>query len=174
MTENCVWIRTDPDPEGTYRPTLEIDDDTALILTAETATIYASEILRAVAIGEHEAAIYAQLMKASGGDQEHVAMAIADLRNDRPMLDTDTPLRLIPGISALTSQAFFAVEVRGSRVGQWTAADARQHALTVLEAVHVAELDSAYWRFLRTHVDTSDDVARALVGDLANHRAVAS
>lgn len=170
MTDTCVWIRTDPDPDGTYRPTLEIDDDTALILTRETAATYASEILRAVAIGEHEAAIYAQLIKVSDGDQAHVGMVIADLREDRPALDTDTPLRLIPGISAINGRAFYGVEIRGQLVGQWTAEDARKHALTVLEAVHVAELDSAYWRFLRTHVATSDETARTIVGDLANWR----
>lgn len=168
--DSCVWIRTEPDLDGTYRPVLEIDDDTSYPLTADSAAIYANEILRAAAIAEYEAAVVAQMTKVSGGDATTAAQVVGDLRGDRPDTTPLTPLRLIPGVSAFTGEAFLIVEIRGQQVGQWTTAAAREHALFALEAVHVADLDSAYLRWLRSGPAVDEPRARAVVEDLANFR----
>lgn len=172
-----VWIKTAPDLDGVYRPVLEFDEDTSHPLDQKSAMEYAYEVLRAVAIAEYEAAIYAQLsqvMQPHLGDSEELKQTIAavldDLRKDRAPATWSTPLQLRPGVSAFSGEAFLHVEIKGKLVGQWSMADARDHALGVVESVHIAELDSGYWRALRSLINIEDDRARNVVQDLVNHR----
>lgn len=168
--ETSVWIRTAPDIDGTYRPVLEIDDDTSYPLTAKSAVVYANEILHAAAIADYEAAVLAQMTKVSNVEATIAAQVIGELRADRPDTKPLTPLRLIPGVSAFTGEAFLTVEIKGRVVGQWTPAAAREHARFALEAVHVANLDSAYLRWLRSGPNIEEHRARVIVEDLANFR----
>jgi hypothetical protein len=163
-----VWIRTAPDADGVYRPVLEVDADTAYNLTEDSACKYAMYVLRAVAVAEHDAAVFRQLKEITGSE-DAAAQLIRDLREERPPLVPLLPLVLVPGVSALTKEAFLDIEIHGSKEGQWTMADAREHALTVLEMVCVADLDGAYLRILKT-IGIEDDRARAVIGDLGNWR----
>lgn len=170
-----IWINTGL-VDNTYRPVIVFGEGDELPLDIETALTYAMEMLRAVATAEHEAAVYAQLSKISiqAGDpdkaQELAGMVIAGLRDDRPEPVSTVPLRLVPGVSAFTGKAFLSIEIRGKAVGQWTAEDARDHALTMLMLTIVADLDSAYLRALRALIGLDLDTATAVVNDLQNFR----
>lgn len=167
---DCIWIRTDPGIDGVYRVELEFDEDNSYGLTEASALVYAMEILRAVAYAEYDAAVLAQMQKVTDGNTELGVQILADLREDRPETSSVTPLRLIPGVSAFTGEAFLRIEVAGKSVGQWSSDDARGHAAGVLESVIVAELDSAYLRMLRSLVGLAEGPARGAVADLANYR----
>lgn len=162
-----VWVRTDPTPDGVYRPTLEFGGDVAHVLDEHSAAVHALEVIGAVAEAEHDAAIVAQLTKLTG-DRDAAGLIVAGLRADRPPVTWSTPIQLTPGVSAFSGQPFLVVSVNGKQIGQWSVADARGHATYVLAAVRAAQLDSAYLRSLRS-IGLDDPTARAAVGDLANY-----
>jgi len=162
-----VWIRTVPDMEGIYRPVVELDDDTSHPIDDVTAVAYARAILVAVAYAEYDAAVIRQMTTVC--NQEAAVDLVRRMRGDRPLLVWPAPLELEPGVSARTGEAFLAVSLHGLRVGQWDMAQAREHALGVLEAVEVAPLDSAYLRALRA-IDVEEGRARVVVDDLARYR----
>jgi len=163
-----VWISTKLDQKGVYRPVLEVDSDTKYTLTEDSACKYAMYVLRAVAVAEHDAAVFRQLKEVTGSD-EAAAQLIHDLRKERPDLVPLVPLVLVPGVSASTGKAFLHVEIHGSKEGQWTMWDAREHALAVLESVCVADLDGAYLRILKA-IGIEEDRARTVIGGLGEWR----
>lgn len=171
MTDSpgSVWVRTVPDPDGTYHPVLEIDEDTAFPLTPDTAHAHATAVLAAVARAEYDAAVLHQM--GSGGEQnrQHAGQLVRALREDRPPIAWPSPLTLDPGVSAFTGRPFVVVQIHGRPVGQWTPQDARGHAVHVLEVVEGARLDTAYHqRLVGFGVDPGK--AARIVDDLGNHR----
>lgn len=169
--KSTIWIKTQPDIEGTYRVVLETGEDASIFLDEHAAMAYASEILRAVASAEYDAAVLAQMSRIAqkGEVDEMSAMVVTDLRQERPPLQWSTPLALVPGVSHRTRKAFLTVELNGLAVGQWDLKDAREHAAFVVEAVHAADLDNAFYRLMRK-MDVDDPTARSAVGNLAKHR----
>ena len=96
---------------------------------------------------------------------------VTDLRADRPPLDaaaTD-PLTFTPGVSLARRHPSLALHRHGEQIGQWEVGDARGHALHVLEAVAVADLDAAYRRALVGMVDLDEATAVVVVDDLRHH-----
>lgn len=171
--ENAVWIKTEPAFDGSgYVVTLEASDDVAVTLDPDAATRYAWGVLDAAHRAAYDAAVFKQLTRKLKLDLETVAQLVVDLRKDRPELDpaATAPLVLQPGVTK-TFKPFVTVSLRsGAKLGQWELEDARQHALRALEAVKVADLDSAYHRTLVGLVGI--EVARAdnVVDDLGNYR----
>lgn len=169
-----IWIKTQPDINGIYRVAIEFGEDQSVFLGPADAMVYVSEILRAVACAEYDAAVLAQMTKVIPKKKnlaaETAAMVIVDLRKDRSPLKWSTPLALVPGVSNRNAKAFLTVELNGKPIGQWDADDAREHATGVVEAVHAADLDGDFYRLLRGTMDLDDRTARAAVGDLAKHR----
>lgn len=164
-----VWIRTSPDPEGTYRPTIDVGDDVAYILTRESATEHVFNVLSAVAEAEYDAAVLRQMNNIVDEPQAAIQVVL-DLRKDRPDPISVGPLVFRPGVSTRTGNAFLKVMLNGKALGQWTIQDARDHALRVLEAVLVADLDAAYLRTLQTLIQIDEQTSRSIVGDLFKWR----
>lgn len=171
MTDDpgTVWIRTTPAAHDTYRPVLEIDDDTAHDLGGGTAWRHAHAVLEAVARAEHDAAVIRQMGSPDADNAQRAAQLVALLREDRPPIEWPTALTLEPGVSAFTGDAFLHVSIRGRAVGQWTIADAREHATAALEADSVATLDGAYLHLLKA-CGVPATKALSVVDDLAQHR----
>jgi hypothetical protein len=169
LSDEAIWVRTDPTPDGVYRVTMTWGDDRALVLDREAAAAHAGEVLAAVAEAEYDAAVVRQLTTLTG-DQENALMVVRGLRKDRASAAPTTGLGLVPGVSAFTRRAYLKILMDGKPIGQWDPADARQHATFVLEAVRVAELDSAYLRMLRGVVGLDDQTARGTVGGLGQYR----
>lgn len=169
---DAVWIKTEPSLDGsTYVVTIEASEDRAVTLTPDRALRHASEVLSTVARAEYDAAVFAQMSALGNLEPEAVGQLILDLRRDRPNLDPEAtqPLRLEPGVNA-SGKPFLALYLDDRQVGQWGPADARRHALGVIEAVHAADLDSGYYRALTGLVGLEEPRARNVIDDLIKHR----
>ena len=168
--ETAVWIKTEPTLDGQgWMVTVEVNEDTALTLDRESASGYAYAVLGAVAHAEYDAGVLRQMSERI--DERSGMQLVIDLRKDRAPLDQTAlgPMRLVPGVTA-QHKPFLTLEINGDPVGQWTIPDARTHALNVLEAIIVADLDGDYLRCLRGVVGLEEPVARNIVDDLQNWR----
>ena len=169
---HSVWVTCEPQDSGGYAPTLALTPDQAVTLDEATAASYALAVLDAVQAAEYDAAVLAQLRTALGMDTASAAGFIAgQLRSRRaPLRGTGTPLRLDPGVSQRDRRGFLGVAIDGRPAGQWELADARDHALGVLEVVVAARYDTAYYEALTGAVGLGDEIARAVVADLGRYR----
>jgi hypothetical protein len=173
----AVWVTSEPTPDGGYVVSLEFDDDTARPLHGEVETTrYVEAVLTAAGWAEYDAAAVAQLCGKMGMPLEVAGQAVTDLRQNRPAIDDEAtaPLRLTPGVAGNPAadgvrHAFIAVHLRDKQLGQWTVADARGHALHVLEAALNTRMDAAY-RLLLHEFGLDDETARAAVMDIGNFR----
>jgi hypothetical protein len=167
-----IWVKTDmPADESGFVVTLETDDDTARILTPADALNHASGILAAVARAEYDASVLRQMTEGLDLPLETAGQMVGDMRADRPPLDPalTAPIELTPGVNANLAP-FLMLSLHGALVGQWTMADARSHALAVIEAATVADLDSAYFRTLVGMIGIDKGRARRTIDDLVNYR----
>lgn len=176
MTHNAdhdaVWIKTEPTVDGSaYVVTIEASDDRSVVLTPDRALRYADAVLAYVARAEYDAAVVKQLRNLVD-DMQAVGQIVTDLRNDRPPIadDATAPLSFESGVSAFTGEAFLHIAIDGKKVGQWDIPDAKAHALEVLESVSVADLDSGYYRALRSRVGLDESRARQVIDDLGKWR----
>jgi hypothetical protein len=170
--QSAVWIKTEPTVDGSaYVVTIEASQDRSTVLTPDRALRYASTILGHVARAEYDAAVVRQLGDLIE-DRKALGQMLTDLRQDRPPIDDDAtaPLSFEGGVSAFTGNAFLHIAIDGRKIGQWDIADAKAHALGVLEAVSVADLDSGYYRVLRGMVGLDEGRARQIIGDLGKWR----
>lgn len=168
--ENAVWIRTEPTIDGAgWMVTMELDADHTLALDRAAAMECAYVILGSAAYAEYDASVLRQMR--ARVDDEHAMRLVVDLRKDRPDLDWSlmAPFSLVPGVNS-KAEPFLTVHMKGEPVGQWSLPDARTHAITILEALVVADLDAAYLRCLKGVVGLDDPIARTVVGDLADFR----
>jgi len=165
-----AWIHTEPTPDGTgYMVTLIVDEDRSISLERPVAMEYAYTVLKVVSYAEYDAAVLKQITQRV--DRESAMQIVVDLRKDRPEPDfaVMTPLSLEPGVNT-RGEAFVVVKKDGEQVGTWSVEQAREHALTILEAISVAELDEAYLRCLKGVIGVEGHIAQAMVGDLQEFR----
>jgi hypothetical protein len=171
--DNAVWVNSEPSIDGgTYTVTVQYTSDRARTLTRDEGFRYVSTVLDAVNRAQYDAAVLRQFTRVLDADLSMAAEVVKSLRKDRPPLNEEdiAPLRLIPGVSAHTGDAFLEVHVEDKRLGQWDAKDALEHITYVLEAFPVADLDAAYYRVLVGVYGVDPDRARGMVGDLVNWR----
>lgn len=171
QTDQTVVRITSTDTDLGYVAAVSVGPDLIRTLTRTEALAHAAAVLDAGQRAEYDACVVRQMTDHSGIGEQATALLIADLRKDRPPLDEKAlvPLGLEPGINR-QHEPFVTVSVHGTRVGRWTPADCRRHALGVLELVAAVDLDSAYLRALRGLVGLDETRARNVVGDLVNYR----
>lgn len=166
-----VWVKTEPTLDGSkYVVTLEASNDVSFAFDPDSAMRYASYVHAMAAYAEYDAAALAQMTLKLALDEGDAVQFVSSMRADRPTPEHEWPLSLTPGVSMQTKKGFLTIHVAGEAVGQWDPEDARGHASHVIEAVTVADLDSAYVRLLRGSVGVSDSTARQVVDDLQNYR----
>lgn len=174
MSDDTVWLRSSPDIDGTYRLTLEVDQDSAYTLDSATAAAWADYVLATLARADYDAAVIRQLTEVCSADPEAKQIAVqmvGDLRKDRPELTSPLPeLVITAGVSVFSGDGFLTIRHRGKSLGQWELDDARGHAAGVIEIRHGVELDSAYLRGLIGVIGLDEGRARAVVGDLGKWR----
>lgn len=164
-----LWIRTEPTIDGAgYIVVVEADADHAFTLNPRAALQYAAAVTAAASRAEYDAAISAQLT-AAGGTRKDVAATILDIREDRPDLVFPPELTFVPGVNP-AGKAFIRIDIAGKAAGQVSPAAARSHALGILEALQVAQLDATYLEHLTTKVRLDERSARHVVAELINHR----
>jgi hypothetical protein len=169
--DNVIWIRTTPTPDGNaYVVVLEFDTDTARTLTPDEAMAYARTLLRAIAYAEYDAAVYKQMRKLEV-DHSGIGGLIADIRRDRPPIDPEptAPLVFAPGVNLL-GKPFVTLHRDGEPIGQWNVRPARRHALGVMQAVAMADMDTLYLRTLTAAVGVDEGLTRQAVSDVGSWR----
>lgn len=168
---STVWIRSEIAADGAYIVSLECGDRVAP-LAPDAAMRHASQVLAAATTAEYDAAVFLQMHKRLAVTVRDAAGLLQDLRSDRPPLvfDAQPFLRLEPGVSSTTHKAFLSVFLDDRRVGQWTVPDAEGHAVAVLNAIAVADLDAGYRRLLIGVIGIDEGRAHAAVEDVESFR----
>lgn len=166
-----LWVQSDVTPDGTYVVGLHYGPDRAWVLTRDEAIQHATTVLAQVERAEHDAAVIALLHKKLGMPLATASEFVAkDIRVDRPPLPDVSPITLVPGVSHRTLRPFLRLELDGEGIGQWDLDGGRQHAVFVLQTVEAVESDARLHRALVGLVGMDEGRARAVVGDIANHR----
>lgn len=168
-----IWVIPGVDLDGNYRLTIEYTKDSAVTLDQPGTIAYATELYTAAAYANYDAAVLAQATGKLDMAIEAAAVIITSLRDDRPPLNQDALglLKIDTGVSRATHKPFLHCSLIDNPLEwQWDPQDADQHASHVLQVYPVANLDSAYRRYLVSTVGLDSDHARAVVGDLANWR----
>lgn len=168
--EYKVWALSDIQADGLYMVTISFSDDDVFTLTDDQAFLYATAILEIANIAEYEAAILSQLKATSMTERQAAEFIATEFRPLRSIPVTGTPVKLIPGISNRTKKAFLIIQYKGKDVGQWDFEDALDHARAVLDVIFVARLDNIYHHILTSKIEVGDEMARAIVMDIAKHR----
>lgn len=156
-------------PDGRYGIVLSWGD-TVRWLSHEDVLLHCTETVRAAVCAEHDAAVFKQLTGKLELPATHAGETLQDLRDRRPPADAQAlqPLGLEPGVT-LDGKPFLVVSVGGRKVGQWTPADARNHAMACLELAAAVPLDNAYFDFMTGDGVMPQHVGRNVVGDLGQY-----
>jgi hypothetical protein len=178
-SDDDVWIFTEPLVDGSgYMVTINAGKDKAATLTPGGALRYAQHLLWVASRAEYDSLVGQQLYKLMKDQpfqdeppEATVAHLINDLRKDRPELDDTVtyPLTFSPLVNTRWEpHVEVSVDGQGTK-GQWDLTAARRHALGVLEAVHVADLDAGYLRLLKS-IGIEEGTASAVVNGLSELR----
>jgi hypothetical protein len=166
-----LWVQSDVAPDGTYVLGLHYGDDHAWVLTRDEAIQHAVAILTQAERAEYDAAVLGLLHGKLGLPLEDAAMFVAnDIRPDRPPVEEPGPVKLTPGVSQRNLHGFLTLHLDGNPIGQWEIADARQHAMYVLQGIAAVDNDAALYRLLIGAIGLDEGRARAVVEDIANYR----
>lgn len=167
---DMLWVRTEPTLDGKgWTTTVDFDDDHSISLAPGQVVAYSNALLMACATADYDAAVFAQLVKRVKSEN-HAIMTVMDLRKDRPEPVEVEGYSFVGGISHKTKRGFITINFNGEGLHQLDVEPARGHALHVLEALIVADLDAAYLTHLRGIVGLEEPVARAVIAELAVHR----
>ena len=176
----AVWVSSWAMPKGRgYGVRMRLGS-TTWGLTPDDAVAHATAAIRAAVTAEHDAAVATLLAGKLSVPLRDVAMLFErDLRPDRPDLDAHTdPLLLRPGVAvdegvdrSRTFRPFVALHLadEDGQAGEFTPADCRHHATSVLDTIAGADLDSGFRRLLVGTLGLGEARASAVIADLGNH-----
>lgn len=178
----AVWVESGVAPDGTYVVELHAGGDWSTILDRDRAIAYAAAVHDIAARAEYDAAVYRQLTAKGVHPAQVTAFVVDDLRPERPPAEyaiaVTAPLAFTPGVSA-DNGPFVLVHLHlpgpptgtpDALISQWTPAEARTHAGHVLDTLAVVDLDAGYRRLLVGVMGLDDPTARAVIGNLGEHR----
>jgi hypothetical protein len=165
-----IWLRDQPDEDGTYHLSIEISPDDEAPLDADTAYRWAREVLSAVAQAEYGAAVVRQAgeLGLDDVDAAHLLNALREVHAGQTPVTMLRGLSVVPGVSASTREPFLHLRRDGKTTAQWTPDDARRHALDVVEGVETAALDTAYRQVLEDRVGLDRLKAMVMVEHLGH------
>lgn len=162
-----ISLYSEVTPEGRYGIVIA-RGETERWLTYDEVLLHCTATIRAAVSAEHDAAVFKQLTGPLKLPLTHAGETVNDLRKRRPPVDAQAlqPLGLTPQVTA-AGKPYLLVKMGGHTVGQWSPADARQHALACLELAAAVALDNNYYDFM-TGADgvMPENVARNVVADL--------
>lgn len=168
--ERAVWVSSAVSARGGYLITVHYTPDRSVSLDPIRALTYVSAAIGVAARAEYAAAVLKQL-KGIGIDDKHAGPTIGELMHDGwEGAELAEGVRLVPLIAKRDRQAYIRLEVDGERITQWRPADARQHALQLLDVRACVDLDARYRHYLTDTIRLAEETAAALVGDLARYR----
>lgn len=141
-------------------------------MSPEGAQRYAAALIARAVQAEHEAALVATL-RAYAMTEELVTEALGTVRTERDRYGVSRrvthPLSLYPGVSLFTGAPFLRVEADDLPTWQWSPADARGHALHVLEVIAASEADALLAKVLTVDLGVTQPVAHALIAAMGAH-----
>lgn len=164
-----IWVRTERTIDGKgWMVTVELDEDHAIVLSPDEVHAYSTALLTACARAEYDAAVIRQLSQRTR--VEHAIATVQDLRKDRPEWVEIHGWSFAGGVSQKTRKGFITILHNGEPHSQIDLEPARGHALHVLDALIVADLDAQYMTHLRSAIGLDEPVAANVVAELAVHR----
>lgn len=167
--DGLLWVKSEVMPDGSYGVGFSVGPDRSWALSRTQATEYAVACYGRATEAEHDAAVFKLLTHLGVPERSAAEALVKDLRPDRPDDHTPTlPLRFTVAIGRKIGP-FLKMELDGREVGELTTGDLREHAAAVLNVISAADLDAAFLRALTTRIGLDEDLARAVVGDLANY-----
>lgn len=175
VTSECIRVVSELGRKGAYVTTLHVADDTSIVLERDRALRYATTVVTAAQYAAYDQALYAQAA-GHGATDDNTVWMVGHLRDDRPPLDDDAtePLRFEPLCDSHTRTGGVAVWLGGRALSVWSIAETEQHALAVLGAAAVVDLDAGYRRFLIGKFGMAARRAAGTVEDLRRWRSGSS
>lgn len=169
-SDDGLWVKTVPTGDGGYRIGLAVGRRAEWTLTPDGATAYGMTCLARCAEAEHDSALM-RLLVDKGLEADTVGKVIGhDLRPDRVVDNTGTaPLEFRPGISLDGYKPFIHMLLEGEFIGQIDPDALRDHAVSVLEAHKVADLDTVVETYLARD-GFPRNTAHAVVDGLRKYR----
>lgn len=166
--EATVWVKSGLAPDGkTHISTLELDDDTSILLDAETTNLLGTHVEMMCARAEFIGKIYKQLQHLKI-PQEDLLEAIKKVRDNLvPDHSVDhLPVRVV---AALTQEGkpFLILKVRDEDAGQLDLRPALNWASHIRSARHWSELDQTYFDMLVNDVGVEPATARGTINALS-------
>lgn len=142
------------------------DGDVLRRMTRAEVHEHAEALLLAASRAEYDLAVYRQLTARGDPPDDAWAVQLLALVREQawpPVREEATaPLRVRPGVNP-DLQAFVSIEVEGKVAGTWTPDEMRQHAAWLLKFAGLAELDTAYRKFLIEEVGVEEKTAAVAV-----------
>lgn len=169
-----LLVTTDFRPDGRYVVVLSAGADRSWTLRPKAAVRYGMAVLAAAHVADYEQAVYHQLTALDGIGSDESLAAVAEFRSRRPpaVNHSDTaPLRFSPGLNQ-RGEGFIRLDLDEKPIGQLTPSEARSHGSAVHEGAVVAQLDTAFYATLTNAVALDSERARAVVGNIGNHRKI--
>ncbi len=177
MTEDdsTMWVTTEPSAVAPRRFVVRIGWAPGLTEVMEPARArrYAAEVIAVAARAEYEYAVLHLAEDRLQLSRAVSAQLIADLREKRPPANRDAtaPVLFTAGVSAFTGEPYLTIfNDREETIGHLSPAAARSHAVAVLEAIAVAEDDTALTSALVDVIGIDPARANGVLADLDNHR----
>jgi hypothetical protein len=167
-----MWVRSWRLPGGRgYGASIQMGPVT-FGLTPDRALAYAAELVRRSIEAEHDAAVIRLLTQPGRANMpvEQAAMFVsADLRQDRAVdHEATAPLAFEAGINPQLVP-FVKVMHEGKQIAQQTPKEARHHAMSVLDVIAAADLDSALERALMGLLGLDRAQASAVINGLGSY-----
>lgn len=168
--DDGLWVKTVPTGDGGYRIGIAVGRKADWTITPDGALAYGMTCLARGAEAEHDSALM-RLLVDKGLDAPTVGQVIArDLRPERVVDNSGTaPLEFRPGISSRSFAPFLHMFLEGEFIGQIDPDALRDHALSVLEAHKVADLDAAVEKYLAGGTVPRNSI-HGLIAGIAEYR----
>ncbi len=177
-----ILVTTAPLPNSSrYAVEVQIGEDIAVHLPQGKVQDYARRAIQVAAWADYDAAVVKQMRDIAIADHtqqevtEIVSAAVVYLRKQRANSGTvrllaNPRFALTPGVSAFTGKGFITLYLDGQTIGQWDPDDVRSHAMGVLDAGLVADLDGTYKAWLLKEIKLDEATAGRVVGTLKEFR----
>lgn len=169
LGEYTVRSSADPLSDG-YYAAIDFDQDTTILLDAETTPSVANAMIQVVTYAEYDVAVLKQL-RSQVSDENTAIQAVVDLRGMRPKPDLSAlaPYSFTPGVNQET-KPFVTVYKNEEAVAQIDLDALRGMAIDLMDAVHAAQLDQIYHTYLTETIGVSSDAATGVIGTLLEFR----
>ncbi len=169
---SSVWVKSEPDMEGTYHLYLEFGPDDVTGITEAEALAWTQHAMWVAACARHDANIY-KMCLATGLPVESATFMIRAVRERRLTRHQEPPavvqMHLESGV-ATGGRPFIEVHRKGERLGQWTLDDVRIHVAGMLEAIATLALDTELFHVLTEQVGYPPVVATSLITGMGELR----